>query len=247
MVMTRTGRGGAPGSSIGQVLGRGDLGSSLLFVFPLFLVYGVGVLFAPAQNGVDFISRNLFSILGHDRHRYLLVHLGLAAVFVAVLAVLRRRRQYGPGAFVPMFLESAIYALTLGSFILFVMRSLLGIDPALAAGPSPPGTFASVILSIGAGVHEELVFRLGVLSGAAALLRLIGMRHTSAVVVAFVVSSALFSAAHHLGALGDPWSLEVFTYRFLAGMLFGAIYYYRSLAHAAWTHALYDLYVLVLG
>jgi Type II CAAX prenyl endopeptidase Rce1-like len=90
------------------------------------------------------------------------------------------------------------------------------------------------------------VFRLGAFAGGAALLRLLGLRSTPAVLIAFLASSALFSAAHHLGAAGEPFALPVFVYRTLAGCIFAAIFYYRSLAHAVYTHALYDVYVMVL-
>ena len=61
-----------------------------------------------------------------------------------------------------------------------------------------------------------------------------------------VCVALLFSGAHHVGPLGDPFTLPVFTYRVLAGVIFGLIFYYRSLAHAVYTHFLYDVYVLVL-
>jgi len=229
---------------LSAVLGRGDLATSLLFVFPLFLIYEVGVAFAPAMNGVDFVSRTLFAAVGHDRRNYLAVHLGLAILFLVVLALLRRRHAFYSRRFPPMLLESAIYALTLGSLIVFVMRNLLGIEPSLAVGSD--GAAQSLLLSLGAGVHEELVFRLGLCAGSAAVLRLFGVRHPVAVALAFLVSAALFSAAHHLGPAGDPWSLHVFLYRTLAGMIFASIFYWRSLAHAVYTHALYDIYVMLI-
>jgi hypothetical protein len=245
--------------------GHGDLGTSLLFVFPLFLIYGVGVAFAPVMNGVDFVSRNLFAVVGYDRGRYLLVHGALLIGFVVLLLYLRRRKAFHARRFPPMVLESAIYALTLGSLIWFVMRKLLGFAPlGLAGDPlqslapvqhlpplatstaSEPSGATAFILSIGAGVHEELVFRLGMLSGGAALLRVCRLGHGVSIAIAFVASSALFSAAHHVGAAGDPWALDVFVYRLLAGLLFAAIYYWRSLAHAVYTHALYDVYVMLI-
>ena len=232
------------GPPLSDVFGHGDLGTSLLFVFPLFIIYGVGVMFAPAMNGVDFVSRNLFAAVGYDKTAYLLVHVGLLVGFIGLLVWMRRRKVFDGRKFPPMLLESGIYALTLGSLIIFVMQKVLGFAP-LAAGGLPTGATA-FILSVGAGVHEELVFRLGMLSGGAAALRLLGVRHPVAIAIAFVVSSAVFSAAHHVGAAGDPWDLGVFVYRTLAGLLFAAIYYWRSLAHAVYTHALYDVYVLLL-
>jgi membrane protease YdiL (CAAX protease family) len=102
-------------------------------------------------------------------------------------------------------------------------------------------------MSLGAGVYEEIVFRLGLLGGlAAAFQRLLSWRRLTAVSAAFVLSSLAFSAVHHLPPLGDPFSIEVFTFRALAGVCFGLLFWFRGLAVAVYTHAFYDLYVLLL-
>jgi len=230
-------------SSSGSVLGHGDLSSSLLFIFPLLLVYEAAVIFSPVSNGVDFVSRNLFVLVGDSKQNYLIVHLILAVVYVVYLLFRRRQGKLKTAAFFPMLLESAVWALAIGSLILFVMRDLLHIDPRLAIGDAAQ----KVVLALGAGVHEELVFRLGLCAGGAALLKTAGVRHGIAMVLAFAVSSAAFSAAHHVGALGDPWALGVFVYRLLAGLIFASIFYFRSLAHAVYAHALYDIYVMLLS
>jgi hypothetical protein len=234
-------RAAASGSSP-SVLGRGDLGQSLLLIFPLFLLYEVGVVFSPTVNGVDFVTRWVFAAVGHDRKNYLLCHLGLAVAFLVLVLAMRRRRVLSFRVFLPMLLESAIYALTLGTFIIFVMEKLLGFGGDLALGENGQ----HLVMSLGAGVHEELVFRLGLVSGAAAILGACKLRHALAVTLAMVASSLLFSAVHHFGPYGDDWQLAVFTYRALAGVLFAVVFYFRSLAHAVYTHFLYDVYVLML-
>ena len=231
----------AAGPPIAAVLGHGDLGASLLAIFPLFLLYNIGVMFTPTMNGVDFVSRNLLALVGGSRTNYLLVNAALAVLFLVAVAVMRKHRLAERRSFLSMLLESGIYALTLGTLIIFVMQRLLGIEPKLAVG-----SLTNLIVSVGAGVHEELVFRLGALAGGAALLRVLGLRHVAAVVIAFALSAVLFSAAHHIGAMGETFTIDAFVYRALAGVLFGLIFYYRSLAHAAYTHALYDIYVLIL-
>jgi hypothetical protein len=226
------------------VFGLGDVSTSLIAIFPLYLVYAVGIAFMPAMNGVDFVSRNLFILLGRSQQNYLLAHAALAAIFLCAVIFSRRTHTGLRRRFLPMLLESALYALTLGSVIWFVMHRIFGMAPLAVGGMD--GAASSVVLSFGAGVHEELVFRLGAFAGGAAILRLLGVRHTVAVIITFLASSALFSAAHHLGAAGEPWDASTFVYRTLAGCAFAAIFYFRSLAHAAYTHALYDVYVMVL-
>jgi hypothetical protein len=240
------------------VLGRGDLFASLLYAFPLFVIYGVGVLFTPSMNGVDFVTRNLYAALGYSVRNYLLAYVGMAIAFGGVLWWLRREGALSRQPFVGVIVEAAIVALTLGSFIVFVMHHLLhlgamvpGGGPLLAArggGLKGAGPGTSVILSLGAGVHEELVFRLGLFAGGTAVARLAGLRHGTAAWIMAFLSSAIFSAVHHLGPMGDPWSMNVFVYRWMAGLAFTALFYWRSLAHAVYAHAFYDLYVsLILG
>jgi len=221
----------------------GDLPTSLLFIFPLYLVYEMGVVFSPnSLNGVDFVTEWVYMALGYDRMLYFWVHAGLAAVFVGVLLYMRRTRTFSISSWLPLVLESAIYALTLGTAILLVMDKALGFW--LATALSDLGQ--SVIVSFGAGVHEELIFRLGLLGGGTAVLLRAGVPNWLAFVLALVVSSAVFSLAHHLGPTGDPWEMFRFIYRLLAGLAFGLIFYFRSLAHAVYAHAFYDVYVFVL-
>jgi membrane protease YdiL (CAAX protease family) len=147
-----------------------------------------------------------------------------------------------------MVVESAIYAVTLGTFIVFVMQQLLGFELVVRWGDtlSLGATGEAVVVSLGAGVHEELVFRLGLMAGTAALLGRAGLGSRAAVVLALAGSSILFSAAHHVGAYADPFSWDVFAFRTIAGLVFGLVFYFRSLGHAVYTHFLYDFYVLVV-
>lgn len=176
---------------------------------------------------------------------------GLAAVLLGLLFYLRRTQHFELRQFLPVILESGVYALTMGTLIIFLMVQLLEIDPRLAAGASPlrnAGLFDRLVLSVGAGVHEELVFRLGILSALTAAFRgLLGVRRWLAVCLAITFSSLLFSAAHHVGPLGETLRLGVFVYRTLAGVVFALLFHFRGFAIAVYTHALYDIYVLLLG
>ena len=64
--------------------------------------------------------------------------------------------------------------------------------------------------------------------------------------MAFAVSSVAFSAVHHIPPYGDPLRLDIFTFRVLAGLFFGALFWLRGLAVAVYTHAFYDVYVLLI-
>jgi hypothetical protein len=228
-----------------------NLLTGLVLVFPLLLLYQLGVVaIYPMINGADFLTRFLFQNVGLTRSSYLGYTVLVALIFVGLVAVLRRRQHVNVGALVPILLESGIYALTMGSLIVFVMTRVFGINPHLATGAGglgQAGLVGRVVMSLGAGFWEETTFRLGLLTGVAAICeRVIGMRRFFALGLALAVSSFLFSAAHHIPPYGDPLALGVFTFRFLAGVFFGLLFWFRGFAVAAYTHALYDIYVLIL-
>jgi membrane protease YdiL (CAAX protease family) len=234
--------------------GPRNLLTSLILVFPLFLIYQLGVLFTlPMLNGADFLTVLLFRKVGLTTTAYLGYTAMVAVLFAVTVVMLRRRQRFDPGVIVPVFIESAIYALTMGSLIVLVMTKVFGISPQLAGGAGGGGLIASqglltrAVMSVGAGVYEETVFRLLLLGGIAWVLeRGLGLARWVAVVVAFVVSSLLFSAMHHIPPYGDPLHIGVFTFRFLAGLCFAALFWFRGFAVAVYTHALYDLYVLLV-
>ena len=62
---------------------------------------------------------------------------------------------------------------------------------------------------------------------------------------ALVIGAALFSLFHYVGELGDPFELDSFLFRWIAGGILGAIYLCRGLGIAVYTHAIYDILVVL--
>jgi hypothetical protein len=227
---------------------RVNLLTSMLLVFPLFLVYQVGVLALPeVHNGADLVTTQLLSLLRGQVGIYILVNLLLALAFVITIGVLRKKNEFEMRLFIPVVVESGIYALFMGSLIVFVMQNVLHVPPGLStAGPEHVGALGKIVLSFGAGVHEELVFRLIMVTGFTWVgTQIFGWKRFASVAFAFILSSVLFSAAHHVIG-GEPWRIGVFTYRVLCGLVFATIFEVRGFAPAVYTHALYDCFVLLL-
>ena len=210
--------------------GRGDLGASLVLIFPLLLLYEIGVLFAGRINGADLVTRAVYSAAG-SRTVYLVIYAVIAAGFLIWIRQTRRWGTLRLEVSGPVILEAALYALTLGALVSLVVSRLLGLGLGIS----------SVISAIGAGVHEELVFRLALIAGLVALARPLGQ--TFGLVVAIVGSSLLFAAAHHVGSHGEPFAMHAFAFRAVAGAVFALIFWFRSLAHAVYAHVLYDILV----
>ena len=243
--------------------------NSVLFVLPLFVAYQVGILGTGGiRNGVDFMTDLLMAGVefclglffaqvgpGLVLAGYVAFNLLLLLAFLIVVWRLRHRGKFNPRLWPYLLLESTLYAVLFGSTVHLLMRSV-GLDgltllernpSALAAGAKGFSPFVALITSIGAGLYEEIVFRAGLLGGLFHVLtRSAGLRRITAAVAAVVVSSVIFSAVHHFGPLGDPFSLGVFFFRFFAGVLLSLIFTARGFAVAVYTHAIYDVIVMVL-
>lgn len=253
--MSRTqGRGsltlGGGGRARSLRLRRPNLLTTIILVLPLLVFYELGTLFTPALNGVDLVTRSLLRWLGGGG--FVILQLSLLLSLLVLLFFLHRAQRLALPPLMTVLGESALYALTMGTFIVFVVVDLLGVDPLQATqGRAAAGTFSvmgALVVSAGAGVHEELVFRAGLFGGLqTALTRWGGLRRWWATTVALSLSSLLFAAAHHPELLQGALPVYPLLYRTLAGVFFGMIYSLRGFATAVYTHAFYDVYVLLLG
>lgn len=102
------------------------------------------------------------------------------------------------------------------------------------------------MLSLGAGIYEELLFRV-VLVGLFAWVarRVLGWRPLTAGLVAAIAGALIFSAFHYIGPYGDPLDVYSFVFRTIAGLFFSGLYLLRGFGITAWTHALYDVFLLL--
>jgi membrane protease YdiL (CAAX protease family) len=219
-------------------------------VLPLFVLYQLGILFTGGvRNGVDFVTDLLFAAFGNSLAAYFAFNLVVVAAFVGAVSVLRRRGQLHADVLPFLLLESAVYALLVG-FVVNALIQVTGVGHLLriplAAAEASPGLVTKVTMSVGAGLYEEFAFRLVLMGGLfTALHRVADQPRVLSAVIALVVSSAIFSGVHHLGSLGEPFTLGAFVFRFFAGAVFAGLFQVRGFAVAAWTHALYDVWVMV--
>ena len=219
-----------------------NLLNSLVLVLPLLILYQVGLLLVGAEglNGVDFVS--IILVKAADGPLGLVIfNFVLLALLFAGAYHLRKKEKFDTGFFAPMVAESLVYALFMGAFIVFVIRHTV---PMTQGEPDPGklGWLTKVTISLGAGVYEELLFRLCLVSLTAyAFARWVKARKAVSIAAAFLISSLLFSLAHYAGGQVEAYG---FFYRFLAGLIFAAIYRFRSFAIAVYTHVFYDVFVL---
>lgn len=223
-----------------SLLRKTDPLTSLVLTIPVYLVYHLGILGIDTRNGVDLVSSLTFRLLDASVLGYVGVTVGLALALFAAGWSLRGAQKVHPSALVPVLFESTLLALLMAFSVGWATHAL-GHVLSLGAGFGP---LERIVLSAGAGFHEELVFRVGLVSGGAWLLqRASSLGRRGALGWALLGSALLFSAVHHLGPLGDALSAPVFLFRTLAGLYLSAVYLLRGFAVAVYTHALYDLFV----
>jgi hypothetical protein len=228
---------------------------SVLFAVPLLLLYEAGAAWlardggSGLRNGADVMLRALLSVGGlHGTLTFagLLLAVGLAVVWREQH---RKRVPLRTGVFAGMLAESTVYALLLGGVVGAATHWVLhGLDARLAVDGGSVATLPlldGIVLSMGAGLYEELVFRVLLVGGLVGVLLAAGLARVPAGVVAALLAALLFSAFHYVGPYGDPWTLSSFVFRFLAGLLFSVLFLLRGFGIAAWTHALYDIFLFV--
>lgn len=224
--------------------GSGPL-DDLALTLPVFVIYHLGVAFLPMQNAADLVTHELANLAHNDLLAYSGLTLAIGFVFAGVLLVLGRRQSLRWQRFALVGLEGILYAIAMRALASYVVGRLQ-LDVGAVAVPSG---VAAVIMSLGAGFYEELAFRVALFGlGLRVLRTFVGATPASRAVTAIgwaALTSATFSAWHYVGEFGDTFELRSFVFRWVCGLVFTAIYGFRGFAPAVWTHALYDLWVLV--
>lgn len=233
----------------------------LLAPLGLYLYWAVVV--APRQGG---------TLLAHSLVSDLLRFVGYNWAFMPGLAIVvvlfcihftehnpfdpAKRRGFwvlpDPLLMVLMLAESAGWALPLlfaGNLIMLWLSDqhlAACAAPSLASGLAAGPLVAGVMLSIGAGIFEELVFRLIGLNMVDLFLAPLPERFRGASrVLAIALTSAAFAAAHFLTP-DNPFSAAKALFYYFGGVYFAILYLRRGFGIAAGTHACFDVLVTLL-
>ncbi len=237
---------------------------SLLFAMPLLVLYEALAWVmnwrAPGgrqlRNLADVVLRGWLDRLGLNGVGALVWVLLVVALVIVVQEWRTRPVPLHGWVFGGMALESLALA---GAFGLVVGRLTAAVLAPLGAAGGPPAMASAagqaqlslgqqLVLSLGAGIYEELLFRVVVVGAVSWAIAQAGLLAPGpAAAVAAAVSALVFSLAHYVGPYGDAFAAGSFVFRFLGGLVFSAIYVLRGFGIVTWTHALYDvLFLLVL-
>jgi hypothetical protein len=250
---------------------------AIVFLAPLIVLYEVGTILVNTDTlrhcenrVVAFVwLKYLAQFVGfEDRTSFAVLPLLVLLVLAGFQLASRKKWHVDFVDTVPMAGECALLSIPLVALGMLLSRQPQAAETAVAHGSpqalagyssigpsSGHGLMGQIVTGIGAGIYEEFIFRLVFICLLMILFQnLLGIKHTAAAVASILISSALFSAYHHIDILPlqsgmravDPFTWPKFIFRTLAGVYFAGLFTFRGFGITAGTHAFYDILVALM-
>jgi membrane protease YdiL (CAAX protease family) len=215
----------------------------LVFAIPLLITYEGFALFLNhsdlygIRNSADVFLKLILAYIGIHGFFAFGAAMIVALILFRILGGGPRFASIRFGILAWMLVESLVYSLVFGAVVSAITRLLL-------AQPFLLSRSAQVLVSLGAGIYEEFVFRVLLLAALVFFLhRVLHLRQNMAYGMAAILGATLFAAFHYIGPFGDPLQLPSFMFRFIAGLILTGLYITRGYGITAYTHSLYDLWI----
>jgi membrane protease YdiL (CAAX protease family) len=225
----------------------------LVLLLPLVIAY---------ELGLALVLRSEEGVLTNKAHETLLEtfeQLGVPAVsglylggivIVVVMFVwhVLNRDPWKISGTTAGFMAAEALVLTVPLLVLSLLISRQ--DLSAAAGPpqvqlAELGLWSKMAISIGAGLYEELLFRMVLIALVHTLLvDLARLPDAAGTALAILLSAAAFTIYHPLRDQLGIVSVSKVIFYFMAGLYFGAIYVLRGFGIVVAVHALYDILTL---
>jgi membrane protease YdiL (CAAX protease family) len=211
----------------------------LIFLLPAMVLFEVGQSFHPS----DPIAFRLLQIFFHQTlttGRFVPA-LSIVAILLTWHIVRKDPWQIRMETLWGMLIESILLAVPLLALGISVARWHIHIP---LWGRSEIWE-NNAILSLGAGIYEEFVFRLALMTLLYIIAADVFKLHKGLSNLLMVLFSAiLFSLYHYLGA--ERFQLQSFVFRTVAGVYFGILFLTRGFGITAGCHIFYDITVVTL-
>lgn len=223
---------------------------SLLFVLPMMIIFEAGSYLCgggrdPSVRLVAiFLIDKMTEFFGASG--FFFPALATVAILLAIHIVGKHPWRFDLYVLPAMLGESLIWAFPLLVFQR-VMQQILP-QGMLAAGYTAHDAWRyNVIWSFGAGLYEELVFRLICITFLVILLiDVLKLPRKPSAVFIMLVSALLFAAQHHPPLGSEPFRTVDFLFRTSAGVYLAALYIFRGFGIAAGCHSFYNVMVVTI-
>ena len=209
---------------------------------------------------VSFIwLQNLVKMLGFSsRTAWLMTPLIVVIILLALQVTSRKPWKIRFGDIAVMSVECVMMAMPLIALSMVLNRHLAvnAVTPLFTPAVQGQSSqlLVDVVTGIGAGIYEELVFRLILICLLMVFFQdFLKMARKNAIILSVLISAALFSIHHHIYYLGgsfetaEAFTIAKFVFRTAAGIYFAAIFAIRGFGIVAGAHACYDIIAAVLN
>lgn len=216
----------------------------LIFLLPLLVAYELGMVAYSRFMGSDLPHNYAWSLLyrGLDSFGVGAHYLpGLMVVVVLIAWHVARRDPWRlrPRMYIGMCFESIALAIPILVFAL-----VWGREPLQNPAADYPWQ-AKLVFSVGAGIYEELLFRLIAIAVLHFLLvDLIGLQHLHGAAISVGCSAVLFAAYHFTMPTEVEWVR--FSFYAIAGVYLALLYIMRGFGIVVMTHAIYDVFIVAI-
>lgn len=239
----------------------------LYFILPFLILYHTGIWFfhtleRPVANGADIMLAKLLNItyyggvwlysqvfpgsnIADSTALWILKIAGSFFSFFFLIFILLFQHHLSSNHWkvkkinlLYMYFESLIFA-----FPPFFLAWLVNKIVLLKIDFTEFGSWLSgFVLSMGAGVYEEFLFRMIIMSLLfIAISNVFKIKNFDLYIVVMLTQAVIFSGFHYLPWSHEVFSLPIFTFRIIAGIYFGYLYQERGFAIAAGSHTFYDI------
>ncbi len=201
-------------------------------VLPVWLLYEIArYVIGPRfiRNGAEVFIDYVFGSMGVYGFLFMRISMGVAIIWSCFLLIKRDLPVFKLASLV--VLEGLVWGSLIGPLGILISVNLSGFWP------------LEFFSAIGAGIYEEVLFRLFFLSLLFFVLKRTFSIHSIhpffAMAGAVFMSSVFFSLAHHLN--GGSIEPGVFVFRLVVGALLGIIFLFRGFGVAVYSHIWYDI------
>ncbi|MFP3937460.1 MAG: type II CAAX prenyl endopeptidase Rce1 family protein [Phycisphaerae bacterium] len=211
---------------------------SLVFISPLLLLFHIGSL----TYGTGLLAlRDLDRLLGFfGATAPYLPALLVVVVLLAQHQAHRYRWRIHGKVLLGMLAESVAWMVPLVAMSLLVGRG------SLAAGGNEEGILRYLLIAAGAGIYEEFLFRLMMISLVMMIfVDVFELNRDVVAVAAVLLASVVFSAYHLTGESFESFPWGLFAFRAVAGVYLSGLYVFRGFGIAVGAHVIYNLYVFL--
>lgn len=240
---------------------------ALWYLLGFIIIYEIGtILISPealsrsfSETQIRVVSfvwlQNMLEYVGFSKRMTCIATPFVVIIILIALQITSKSRWYvSVKDFVPMTLECILLAVPLIVLSLLFNRTAYGQAVSNGVNSDANPLIVDIVTGIGAGIYEELVFRLILICLLMLLFQdFLVFSKGYSIVFSVVISALLFSAHHHVFFVnnefgtGEVFSAVKFIFRFLAGIYFAVLFAVRGFAITAGTHAFYDILAAVLN